>query len=146
MSHRAVAVVKISHGGAQKHLAYISRPEALRPAERTARNTVKGAHENERMENVHNIGIRSLQRNPNVKSPSSNSCTEVVPRNEAADHPYDIADLLGHSVPDGETRSTRVTRGYAHGVPQRLRDAVNSLEKGKQAILAGLPSFCQQAS
>ncbi|HKS26727.1 MAG TPA: tyrosine-type recombinase/integrase [Pyrinomonadaceae bacterium] len=61
-------------------------------------------------------------------------------------HPYDIADLLGHSVPDGETRSTRVTRGYAHGVPQRLRDAVNSLEKGKQAILAGLPSVCQQAS
>ena len=61
-------------------------------------------------------------------------------------HPYDIADLLGHSVPEGETRSTRVTRGYAHGVPQRLRHAVNSLEKGKQAILAGLPSVCQQAS
>lgn len=44
---------------------------------------------------------------------------------------YDIADLLGHSVPEGETRSTRVTRGYAHGVPQRLRDAVNGLEEGK---------------
>lgn len=61
-------------------------------------------------------------------------------------HPYDIADLLGHSVPDGETRGTRVTRGYAHGVPQRLRDAVNSLEEGKRVILAGLPSVCQEAS
>ena len=60
-------------------------------------------------------------------------------------HPYDIADLLGHSVPEGETRATRITRGYAHGVPQRLRDAVNSLEQGKQVILAGLPSVCQQA-
>lgn len=68
-------------------------------------------------------------------------------------HAYDIADLLGHSVPEGETRSTRVTRGYAHGVtrgyahgvPQRLRDAVNRLEQGKQVILAGLPSVCQQA-
>lgn len=61
-------------------------------------------------------------------------------------HPYDIADLLGHSVPEGETRATRVTRGYAHRVPQRLRDAVNSLETGKRAILEGLPSVCQQAS
>jgi integrase len=26
---------------------------------------------------------------------------------EANVHPYDIADLLGHSVPEGETRSTR---------------------------------------
>jgi integrase len=60
-------------------------------------------------------------------------------------HPYDIADLLGHSVPEGETRGTRVTRGYEHRVPQRLRDAVNSLETGKRAILAGLPSVCQQA-
>lgn len=56
-------------------------------------------------------------------------------------HAYDIADLLGHSVPEGETRGTRVTRGYAHGVPQRLRDAVNSLEVGKQAILVGAPSL-----
>src|ERR1043165_9018230 len=37
-------------------------------------------------------------------------------------HPYDIADLLGHSVSEGETRSTRVTKGYARAVPQRLRD------------------------
>ena len=58
-------------------------------------------------------------------------------------HPYDIADLLGHSVSEGETRGTRVTRGYAHRVPQRLRDAVNSLEKGKKAILETLPSVCQ---
>jgi integrase len=56
-------------------------------------------------------------------------------------HAYGIADLLGHSVPEGETRGTRVTRGYAHGVPQRLRDAVNSLEIGKRAILAGTPSL-----
>lgn len=56
-------------------------------------------------------------------------------------HAYDIADLLGHSVPEGETRGTRVTRGYAHGVPQRLRDAVNSLETGKRAILEGTPSL-----
>jgi integrase len=56
-------------------------------------------------------------------------------------HAYDIADLLGHSVPEGETRGTRVTRGYAHGVPQRLRDAVNSLEVGKRVILAGTPSL-----
>jgi integrase len=56
-------------------------------------------------------------------------------------HAYDIADLLGHSVPEGETRGTRVTRGYAHGVPQRLRAAVNSLEVGKRVILAGTPSL-----
>ena len=43
-------------------------------------------------------------------------------------HPYDIADLLGHSVPEGETRETK---GYARAVPQRLRDAVSKLEKGK---------------
>lgn len=55
-------------------------------------------------------------------------------------HEYDIADLLGHSVPRGETRGTHVTRGYAHGVPQRLRDAVNSLEIGKRVILASPPS------
>jgi hypothetical protein len=53
-----------------------------------------------------------------------------------------IADLLGHSVPEGETRVPRVMRGYAHGVPKRLRDAVNSLEAGKRAILAGTPSLC----
>ena len=29
-------------------------------------------------------------------------------------HEYDIADLLGHPTPPGETRSTKVTRGYAH--------------------------------
>ena len=52
-------------------------------------------------------------------------------------HEYDIADLLGHSVPEGETRKTRVTKGYARAVPQRLVDAVNSLETGKQIILDG---------
>ena len=53
-------------------------------------------------------------------------------RLRAADvHPYDIADLLGHSVPEGETKATRVTKGYARAVPQRLRDAVSKLEKGK---------------
>ena len=52
-------------------------------------------------------------------------------------HAYDIADLLGHSVPEGETRQTRITRGYARAVPQRLVDAVNSLEEGKQIILEG---------
>lgn len=51
-------------------------------------------------------------------------------------HEYDIADLLGHSTTPGDTRGTKVTRGYAHGVPQRLRDAVNSLEKGKLLILS----------
>ena len=51
-------------------------------------------------------------------------------------HEYDIADLLGHSTTPGETRNTKVTRGYAHGVPQRLRDAVNSLEEGKRLISA----------
>ncbi|MFL6256258.1 MAG: tyrosine-type recombinase/integrase [Pyrinomonadaceae bacterium] len=51
-------------------------------------------------------------------------------------HEYDIADLLGHSTTSGETRNTKVTRGYAHGVPQGLRDAVNSLEEGKRLISA----------
>jgi integrase len=51
-------------------------------------------------------------------------------------HEYDIADLLGHSTTPGDTRNTKVTRGYAHSVPQRLRDAVNSLEKGKLLILS----------
>ena len=32
-------------------------------------------------------------------------------------HAYNMADLPWHSVPEGETRGTRVTRGYAHGVP-----------------------------
>jgi integrase len=48
----------------------------------------------------------------------------------------DIADLLGHSTTPGETRNTKVRRGDAHGVAQRLRDAVNSLEKGKRLIAA----------
>ena len=39
-------------------------------------------------------------------------------------HEYDIANLLAHST----TRTG--TRGSAHGVPQRLRDAVDSLEEG----------------
>ncbi|HST51979.1 MAG TPA: tyrosine-type recombinase/integrase [Pyrinomonadaceae bacterium] len=44
----------------------------------------------------------------------------------------------------GETRNTKVTRGYAHGVPQRLRDAVNSLEKGKR-LISGTPTLRQVA-
>ena len=60
-------------------------------------------------------------------------------------HEYDIADLLGHSTTPGETRNTKVTRGYAHGVPKRLRDAVNSLEEGKLAILEGAPTSRQVA-
>lgn len=51
-------------------------------------------------------------------------------------HEYDIDDLLGHSTTPGETRNTKVTRGYAHRVPQRLRDAVDSLEEGKRLISA----------
>lgn len=61
-------------------------------------------------------------------------------------HEYDIADLLGHSTSPGETRNTKVTRGYAHGVPKRLRDAVNSLEEGKLAILESAPTSRQVAS
>lgn len=60
-------------------------------------------------------------------------------------HEYDIADLLGHLTTPGETRNTKVTRGYAHGVPQRLRDTVNSLEEGKRAILEGAPTSRQVA-
>jgi hypothetical protein len=45
----------------------------------------------------------------------------------------------------GETRNTKVTRGYAHGVPARLRDAVDSLEEGKRAILEGAPTSRQVA-
>ena len=60
-------------------------------------------------------------------------------------HKYDIADLLGHSTTPGETRNTKVTRGYAHGVPKRLRDAVDSLEEGKLAILESAPTSRQVA-
>jgi integrase len=59
-------------------------------------------------------------------------------------HEYDIADLLGHSTTPGETRNTKVTRGYAHGVPQRLRDAVKSLEEGKR-LISGMPTLRQVA-
>jgi integrase len=51
-------------------------------------------------------------------------------------HEYDIADLLGHSTTPGETGNTKVTRGCAHGVPQRLRNAVDSPEEGKRLISA----------
>jgi integrase len=61
-------------------------------------------------------------------------------------HEYDIADLLGHSTTPGDTRNTKTTRGYAHRVPKRLRDAVNSLEEGKLAILEGTPTSRQVAS
>jgi hypothetical protein len=47
-----------------------------------------------------------------------------------------IADLLGHSTTPGETRNIKVTRGYAHGVPQRLGDAADSLEEGKRLVSA----------
>ena len=57
-------------------------------------------------------------------------------------HVYDIADLVGHSTTPGETRNTKVTHGYAHGVPQRLRDAVNSLEEGKR-LISGTPTLRQ---
>jgi integrase len=60
-------------------------------------------------------------------------------------HEYDVADLLGHSTTLGETRNTKVTRGYVHGVPKRLRDAVDSLEQGKRAILEGAPTSRQVA-
>lgn len=42
-------------------------------------------------------------------------------------HEYDIADLLGHSTTGSDTRGTSVTRGYAHAVPSRLREAVEQL-------------------
>jgi integrase len=42
-------------------------------------------------------------------------------------HEYDIADLLGHSTTRMDTRGSAVTRGYAHGVPSRLREAVELL-------------------
>jgi integrase len=60
-------------------------------------------------------------------------------------HEYGIADLLGHSTTPGDTRNTKVTRGYAHGVPKRLRDAVNSLEEGKLIIVEGAPTSRQVA-
>jgi integrase len=60
-------------------------------------------------------------------------------------HEYDIADLLGHSTTPGEMRNSKVTRGYAHSVPKRLRDAVNSLEQGKLAILGSAPTSRQVA-
>ena len=59
-------------------------------------------------------------------------------------HEYDIADLLGHSTTPGGTRNTKVTRGYTHGVPQRLRDAINSLEEGKR-LISGTPTLRQVA-
>ena len=59
------------------------------------------------------------------------------PKTAANVHEYDIADLLGHSTTKNGTWGTSVTRGYAHGVPKRLRDAVDSLEEGKRIILEG---------
>ncbi len=60
-------------------------------------------------------------------------------------HEYNIADLLGHSTTPNDTRNTKVTRGYAHGVPKRLRDAVDSLEQEKRAIPEGAPTSRQVA-
>jgi hypothetical protein len=50
-------------------------------------------------------------------------------RRAANVHEYDIADLLGHSTAPGDMRNTKATRGYAHGIPKRLSDAVNSMEE-----------------
>ena len=60
-------------------------------------------------------------------------------------HEYDIADLLGHSTTPGDTRASSVTRGYARSVPQRLRDAVEQLERGR-LLAIGPPSAHQVAS
>ena len=42
-------------------------------------------------------------------------------------HEYDIADLLGHSTTKTDTRGSAVTRGYAHGIASRLREAFELL-------------------
>lgn len=60
-------------------------------------------------------------------------------------HEYDIADLLDHSTTPGETRNTKVTRGYAHGVPKRLRDVVNSLGRRKAPHSGGRANFARSA-
>jgi hypothetical protein len=57
---------------------------------------------------------------------------------------YVLVAVMWPTTP-GETRNTKVTRGYAHGVPQRLRDAVNSLERGKRLISA-TPTLRQAAN
>jgi integrase len=73
-------------------------------------------------------------------------CHTFATRLRAANvHEYDIADLLGHSTTPGEMRNSKVTRGYAHRIPKRLRDAVNSLEEGKLAILESAPTSRQVA-
>jgi hypothetical protein len=54
-------------------------------------------------------------------------------------------DLLGNSTTPGETLNMKVTRGYAHGVPKRLSDAINSFEGGKLAILERAPTSRQVA-
>jgi integrase len=59
-------------------------------------------------------------------------------------HEYDITNHLSHSTTPFDMRNTKVKRGYAHGVPQRLRDAVNSLEKGK-FLISGTPTLGQVA-
>jgi len=60
-------------------------------------------------------------------------------------HEYDIADLLGHSTTPFDTRNTKVTRGYAHGVPKRLREAIESLEEGKRTVFESAPTSRQVA-
>lgn len=54
-------------------------------------------------------------------------------------HEYDIADLLGHSTTSAERRDTKVTRGYAHGIPSRLREAVESI-----CNLNNVVEFCRK--
>ncbi len=51
-------------------------------------------------------------------------------------HQMDIMTLLGH-------RTLKVTLGYAHAVPERLRSAVDSLSNGQ--VLAFTPSARQVA-
>ena len=42
------------------------------------------------------------------------------------------------------SNASKVTRGDAHGVPERLRDAVESLEEGKR-LISGTPTLRQVA-
>jgi integrase len=61
-------------------------------------------------------------------------------------HEYDIADLLGHSTAPTDTRSSYITRIYARAVPQRLRDAVDQLERGKVLAVGQSPFGHHQMS
>ena len=60
-------------------------------------------------------------------------------------HEYDIADPLGTFDYAIDMRNRKVTRRDAHGVPKRLRDAVNSSEAWKLIIAEGAPTSRQVA-